>query len=706
MKFFTLAFAILSCGQTVMAKIENPLLSELTFGVKEHPIGKVIKLLEELKEKAKVEGEEEEVTYQKFKNWCDNSKKELGNQIGKEKDEIEELKQSISAKEELIAGLESDIEFLTKQLEEQTVSGDEAKKIRDEQNKEYEQADKDFDSTIKAIEEVITSLKDTKSATDKLLLSTKSVRKVLALAEGLVSEKDQQMLASLLTSKAAPKVEDKVYTFKSGNVIELLESLKEKFEMDKEEATKAETAALNEYNVAKGAREDALKAAEKAKDEKETLKGEAETALEEMKATLSETEDDLAANEKALEKTTTLCKLKADEWADRQTMRANEIKAMDTAMEILAKVQGVRHEVPQKSELMQNAPSFLQIDDPKTKAVKILVSESQKLHVHSKALQNLINEIKQHKEGPFDKIIQMIQKMIFRLMAEQKDEDDHKNWCDAETEGAETSKEHNEKKKEELELKIEEGETKVQELTEDITTLTDEVAELTSKIKESTEIRNQEHEENLAAIQDAQDAQAAISKAVAVLTEYYEKAGKQGFIQLHKRAPVELGDTPDTWDSSYTGVSDPTAQPDGIVSVLESVSEDFAKMEADTKAQEATDQKAYDEELTSNMMDKAEKEQSIQLKTHEKTRLQDKLKNWNGQKKHVVAELETVLQYLKDLEGACGEGEEGATYEDRKKARTEEIEALREAQNTLTDAFKDSKKEEFLQKKATVQAHH
>jgi len=703
MKFFTLAFAVLSCGRLVIAKSQNPLLSELSFGVKEHPIGKVINMLEELKEKAKVQGEEEEANYQKFKNWCDNSKTELGNQISKEKDEIEELKQSVSAKEELIAGLEADIEFLTKQLEEQTVSGDEAKKIRDEQNKAYEEADKDFDTTITAIEEVITALEDTKSATDKLLLSTKSIRRVLALAQGLVSDKDQQMLASLLAVKAAPKVEDKVYTFKSGNVIELLKSLKEKFEMDKEEATKAETAALNEYNVAKGAREDALKAAEEAKGEKETLKGEAETALEEMKATLSETQEDLAANEKAMEKTTTLCKLKADEWIDRTNMRAMEIKAMDSAMEILAKVQGVRHEVP-KSELMQKAPSFLQVDDPKTKAVKILVSESQKLHSKSKskALQNLINQIKLHKEGPFDGILQMIQKMIFRLMAEQKDEDDHKYWCDAETEKSEGQKEHNEKKKEELELKIEEGEAKTAELTEDITTLNDEVTELTTQIKEATEIRNKEHEENLAAIQDAQDAQAAISKAVAVLAEFYEKSGAV-FIQLHQRAPVDLGEAPDTWDSSYTGVSDPKAQPDGIISVLETVSEDFAKMEADTKAQEETDQKAYDEELTSNMMDKAEKEQSIQMKTHEKTRLKDKLKNWNDQKKHVIAELETAVQYLKDLEGACGEGEgEGATYEDRKKARTEEIEALREAQNVLADAFKDAK---FLQKRATVKMH-
>merc|ERR1719181_2761683 len=36
--------------------------------------------------------------------------------------------------------------------------------------------------------------------------------------------------------------------------------------------------------------------------------------------------------------------------------------------------------------------------------------------------------------GTFDQIKNMIQKMIFHLAAEQKDEDDHKNWCDKELE--------------------------------------------------------------------------------------------------------------------------------------------------------------------------------------------------------------------------------------------------------------------------------
>jgi len=526
------------------------------------------------------------------------------------------------------------------------------------------------------------------------MLATQSVRKVLALAEGLVSEKDQQMLASFLAMKEEPKVQDKVYTFKSGSVIDMLKSLKVKFEEDKDEATRAETASLHEYNVAKGARKDAMEAAEKAKEEKETLKGEAETTLEEKKSDLKETKDDMAANKEALEETVAECKMKADQWKDRQTTREGEIKAIKMAIEILAKVQGVK--APE--ELVQKAVSFLQLDDPKAKAVKILVSQAQR--VHSKSLQNLIKLIKLHKDGPFDQVNQMIQKMIFRLMAEQKDEDDHKMWCDVETNKATGAKEHNEEKKEELEDKIDLGEKKSQELTEEVADLEKEVSELAASIKESTDIRNKEHEENTAAIKDAQDAQAAISKAVAVLSEFYENAGKS-FVQTQQRAPVELGDKPETWDASYTGVSDPHAQPDGIITVIEEVGEDFSKMEADTKAEEVSSQEAYDKELTDNMMDKAEKEQSIKLKTAEKTRLQDKMIGWRKTLKHVTAELEHVTKYLKDLEGACGKGEDGATYEDRKKARTDEIAALKEAKKVLEDAFQGK----FLQKKASIKSH-
>merc|ERR1719407_334639 len=58
---------------------------------------------------------------------------------------------------------------------------------------------------------------------------------------------------------------------------------------------------------------------------------------------------------------------------------------------------------------------------------------------HSKSLQRLAQEISTF-DGPFDKVKAMIQKMIFHLMGEQKDEDEHKLWCDMETEKSTESK--------------------------------------------------------------------------------------------------------------------------------------------------------------------------------------------------------------------------------------------------------------------------
>merc|ERR1719475_21746 len=102
-------------------------------------------------------------------------------------------------------------------------------------------------------------------------------------------------------------------------------------------------------------------------------------------------------------------------------------------------------------EAWSRPASFLQIEDPKTKAVNLLKKAASQ--AHSKALQKLAQEISTY-DGPFDKIKQMIQKMIFRLMSEQKDEDDHKNWCDMEMEKSTESKEDKDEKINMLKSKV------------------------------------------------------------------------------------------------------------------------------------------------------------------------------------------------------------------------------------------------------------
>merc|ERR1719265_47473 len=130
--------------------------------------------------------------------------------------------------------------------------------------------------------------------------------------------------------------------------------------------------------------------------------------------------------------------------------------------------------------MIHNVPgvvSFLQLEDPKTKAVNLLRKAA--AAAKSKGLKKLAEEIRNY-EGPFDKIKAMIQKMIFRLMSEQKDEDDHKNWCDGELEKSEESKTDKDEKVNMFNKKINELDAAVKKLVKQITDNNKKAADIQS----------------------------------------------------------------------------------------------------------------------------------------------------------------------------------------------------------------------------------
>merc|ERR1712217_420925 len=99
--------------------------------------------------------------------------------------------------------------------------------------------------------------------------------------------------------------------------------------------------------------------------------------------------------------------------------------------------------------------------------------------------------------------------------------------------------------------------------------------------------------------------------------------------------------------------------------------------------------------MSRSTIDKARRDKEVEMKSLEKKGVSDRLAETTKTRKHVQDELEAVKQYLKDLEPACVTGD--STYDDRKAARQQEIDALHEAQAILTDAFKSSgKKTSFV----------
>jgi hypothetical protein len=670
-----------------------------------HPIEDVIGMLKDLATKAEEEGKEEALAFQKFEYWCKNSVKDLNKAIAEENDNIDALSSKIEAKTKESKALKKQIDGLTDQLGKLAASAKKAKDQRDDENSLYEKARDDTQSTIDAMTNCIDALKDAKSDTSFAQAQQKVVS-VMSLLQFQITDHQRKVLKSFTDPSEIAAMGDKAghvkkYSFKGGNVIELLKNLKLKFEDDLTQIEKEETNAQNGYDLAKKARDNAIDASEDSKDEKEDLKGEVDSEKNEAENDLSNEKEELEADTGTLEATTKSCSVKKSEWDERSSIRTNEIAAIGQAVKILAKVADVQTEAPDTAAAPTSPVGFLQIaassNDPKMKAVVYLRQQAKVLH--AKALDRLAQQVAAHLGDPFAQVTNMIEQMIFRLMAEQKDEDDHKNWCDKEISKTEKSIDDKEDKVEELSAKIEDAEGTIAELTEDIKDAQEKIAEIVAFMGEATDIRKEGKAENKLAMKDAQDAQAAIANAVAVLTDFYKSSGEIAkepweFIQRG----VDLSDKPDTWDASYTGVSDPKAQPGGIVTVLEKTSEDFAKMEADTRAQEASDQEAFDEDMQENDIEKAKRSKEEEMKTNEKKRLVDKVGSLTKNKKHVSDELEATEQYEKDLQPACVEGD--SSYEDRKAARTQEIEALRTAQNILADAFKG----DFLQKRTIHRA--
>jgi len=669
--------------------------------VQEHPIANVISMLEGLISDVEAEGKTEALAFQKFEYWCKNSKKTLSKAIVEEKETIDSLGSKIEAKTKAAKALGDQIAGLETQIGKLQTRGKESENGRNRDNGLYEEAHSDRASTIEAMESCITILKESKDATS-LVSAQKKITKILALAQMTDSQRDQlHTFASTDPEDVQAKGDDaahvKKYNFKSGNIIELLKELKLKFEDEQTSSEKEETNAVNSFSLAKDARDNAITAATDSKDEKTTLLGETNEALSSAESDLADTKDELESDSNTLGSTDKSCSVKSSEWEERSEIRSGELAAMNAAIKILAKVGGVSTEAPE-NPVPPASPMFVQEvnpADPKMKAVQFLRQQSKVLH--AKALDRLAQEITAHLTGPFEEVTGMIQKMIFRLMAEQKDEDEHKWWCDEELNKTQASLDNKQDKMDELSAKMDDTKATIAELTEQIKAAADMVSEITGFMTEATEIRETGKKENAAALKDAEDAMTAIANAIQVLQDFYKESGQIAkepyeFVQRG----VDLGDKPETWDAGYTAVSDPQGQPGGIISVLEKTSEDFSEMSADTKAQEASDQKTFDDDMQENDIEKAKRSKEAEMKENEKKRLVEKLDAFSKTHKHVSDEHEATEQYQKDLQPACVEGD--STYEDRKDARTQEIEALHRSQDILAEAFKNTPEPELMQK--------
>lgn len=310
---------------------------------------------------------------------------------------------------------------------------------------------------------------------------------------------------------------------------------------------------------------------------------------------------------------------------------------------------------------------------------------------------------------PFVKVKKLISDLITRLLEESNADAEHKGFCDKELGESKVTRTKLTESIDGLTADIEGGKASITQMTEDIAQLSEDIAALDASVKEATTLRVAEKEKNTATIKDAVDAQKAVESAVSVLKDFYKKAstatalvqtrtampttdwGKSGGVKMDSEewdamanpgfeGKVDLGhkEGMQTFGATYQGQQDEAG---GVLAMLEVILSDFATLKADTESAENLAAHAYDEFMAESKKGKAVKSRKVELTTADKASAESRLRDDTADLKFTQDKLLAAERYFDKLKPQCMDN--GMTYEERTKARQEEIQSLKEALKIL-----------------------
>jgi len=635
------------------------------------PVQKVIQLMEGMLEKGKKEKHDEQVQFAAYKQFCDDTTVEKKRAIAEANERIEVLKADIQKYTADAARLTKEIAELDEDISIWNGDIKAATNVREIEKADYDATHKDYSESVDALQRAIAVLK--KQAHDRKQKA--SLVQVSALKElNLIPAEAKRTIDAFLQEEepaeglAVSAPEANAYEFQSSGVIEMLEKLLDKFIDERTTLEKEEMNSKHAYDMLMQDLKAQIAQATQDRDEKAESKASKLQAKADAEGDLKDTTSTRDADAKYLADLTATCEQKASDFESRQQLRADEIVAIEKAIEIISSGSVSGNADKHLPSLVQKA-SFAQLrsdlsTQAQTRVANYLNAQAKKLN--SRVLSSIAAHVA---DDPFKKVKKMIKDLIVRLMEEANEEAEHKGWCDTELSTNEQTRKEKTEAVETLHAEIDQLEASIAKLTEDISDLTKAVAELDAAMAKATKLRQEEKAKNTETISDSEEAQTAVAQALTVLKEFYAKAAEAtAFVQAE----------PEIFDSPYKGMQ---SENGGVVGMLEVIESDFARLESDTKAAEATAQKEYDEFMTDSKVDKSEKSTDIEHKTAKKQDESQALTTKKADLEGTQKELDAALAYFDKLKPSCVDS--GVSYEDRVARRKEEIESLQEALKIL-----------------------
>jgi hypothetical protein len=636
-------------------------------------VQKVIQMMEEMKSKAIAEKEAEIKLFKEYMSWCKDTSTDKKHEIITATDEIGRLEATIQKRTVAATELTDKVAAIDANIAQWTSDKDAATEVRETEHADYQATNTDYTESIDALGKAIVALSKSQGGVPQAMMLLQSIA-----TEHKIPDSAQDLMQTLLADDSElnqptnPPVA--AYESQSGGIVKIMEDLQAKFEEERAALQKEEMEGKHSFDMLELELEDQIAYGTKERDAKAAKANEHKATVAEAKGELATQKTILAEAETYLADLTTQCQLKSDAFEGRQKMRAEELEAIEKAIEIISG-QAV------KGSAEKHLPGLLQKSfvhlrsssrgSQQQRAAKLLKARA--LRIGSDRLSLLALKVE---SDPFAKVIDMIKSLITKLKEEAAAEGAHKAWCDEELKNNKLTRDEKTQEVEMLNAKIDEINAAKDKLEADIQTNEEAMAELDKTMKEATEVRLKEKAKNEETIADAKAALEAVAMALKVLKEFYAKAAGETELLQHK-GPAD--DAPASFSNdAYTGQQ---GAKKGVVGMLEVIQSDFARLESDTSTDEALAAKEYETLMEESKVDREAKRVENVKMGRQVTAKERELAATETDLKGAQEELEAAQAYFDKLKPDCIE--EGLSFEERAKMRQEEIDSLKEAYDIL-----------------------
>eukprot|EP00428_Durinskia_dybowskii_P037026 CAMPEP_0170261262 /NCGR_PEP_ID=MMETSP0116_2-20130129/30511_1 /TAXON_ID=400756 /ORGANISM="Durinskia baltica, Strain CSIRO CS-38" /LENGTH=791 /DNA_ID=CAMNT_0010512325 /DNA_START=33 /DNA_END=2407 /DNA_ORIENTATION=+ len=629
MKFFGVAILLASALAGASAADDEATVGDRT-------ITQVVKLLQELLDKSKAEGDTERDLYAKYKCYCDTNEAEKKAEIQHLSEEIALLESQIEELQGSSARLSKEVAKLDADMKANEADRDEAVSIRNTEHTDYIALKKDLEDAIEQMREAIKVLaaigadQTLQAAADHtqymgkpieegLLKLKATVKSALVAAGAFVSKKQASAMDAFLQAPFTG-----TYTAQSGEVVGILRDMRDTFSANLQAANEKEERQQKAYDKYMDEMSKAYEAMQDSYSKKQDELSGNDDSLSSKKEQLDTAQGAKAEAEDFLAKLLDMCAAKKKQFNERVALRTNEEAALAEAISILnsdaafatfgavdatktgptalvqLRLASVREHRP-----LSVARAAAPTGDRRIAAREFLQKAAREQGGSSASMFSRLAAMLQA-NNPFAVVLEEIAKMLDLLDKEGEQDKKHNDWCVDETK----------KTSDDITTKANE----IIRLTSDIDVLDAEINDPETGLKatiksyedtlqanyesQQTETKDR-REENIAYQKDISnlvEAEKLLERAIVVLRKYYAKISAEikaemSLVQSRKARNANRDDPapPATWEDKYKGQSE--AGGTDAISMLEFILTNTKKEETQAHSDEQDAQHAYEDSM-------------------------------------------------------------------------------------------------------------